>query len=81
MAFLCFFVSILDSDFGYIFLMVCNEVTFCIYFKKQKYASQNLRLYKKKNCFPLLASILSTCIITSSLIHEAMTFIGKLFQF
>jgi hypothetical protein len=31
--------------------------------------------------FPFLASILSACIITNSLIHEATTLMEKLFQF
>jgi hypothetical protein len=31
-----FFVSILNSDFGYIFFMVCDEVTFCKFQGKQK---------------------------------------------
>jgi hypothetical protein len=42
-----FFVSILNSDFGYIFLMVCGEVTFCG-FQETRCSSQNLRLYQER---------------------------------
>jgi len=65
--------------FGYIFLMVCDEVTFCI-FQKTKMLKSKLEALSKR-LFPFLASILSACIITNSLIHEATTLMEKLFQF
>jgi hypothetical protein len=68
-------VSILNFDFGYILLMVCDEVTFFFNLKNKM-----LRLYQER-LFLFLAFILSICIITSSLIHEVMTLIEKLFQF
>jgi hypothetical protein len=70
-----FFVSTLNFDFGYILLMVCDEVTFFFNFKNKM-----LRLYQER-LFLFLAFVLSICIITSSLIHEVTTLIEKLFQF
>jgi hypothetical protein len=76
MVFSWFFVSILDFDFGYIFFfMVCDEVTFCI-FQKTKMLKSKLEALSKR-LFPFLASILSACIITISLIHEATNPYGK----
>jgi len=73
-----FFVSILDSDFWVYLLMVCDEVT-CLWIWKNKMPKSNLRLYQERLFF--LTFILSACIITSSLIHEATTFMEKLFKF
>jgi len=52
-------------------LMVYDEVTFCE-FQKTKDSSQNLRIHQERLFF-FLTPILSACIITSSLIHEAVT--------
>ena len=60
-------------------LIVCDEVTFCE-FQETKDSSQNLRIHQEV-LFSFLAPILSACIITSSLIHEAMTLMEKLFKF
>jgi len=49
-------------------------------FKETRCSNQNLRLYQER-LFPFLALIVSTCIITSSLIHEVITLIEKLFKF
>jgi hypothetical protein len=51
--------------------MVCGEVTFCE-LQETKGSSPNLRIHQER-WFSFLAPILSACIITSSLIHEAMT--------
>jgi hypothetical protein len=60
-------------------LMVCDEVTFCE-LQETKGSSQNLRIHQER-WFSFLAPILSACIITSSLIHEATTLMEKLFKF
>jgi hypothetical protein len=62
--------------------MVCDEVTFCEFQGKQK-AQVKTWGFIKKDCFLFLAPILSACIITSSLIHEATTLMEKkkLFKF
>ena len=49
-------------------------------FKKQD-AQIKTQGFIKKGCFPFLAPILSACIITSSLIHEATTLMERLFKF
>jgi hypothetical protein len=49
-------------------------------FKETRCSNQNLRLYQER-LFPFLAPIVSTCIITSSLIHEVTTLMEKLFKF
>jgi hypothetical protein len=60
-------------------LIVCDEVTFSE-FQKTKGSSQNLRIHQER-LFSFLTSILSACIITSSLIRDAMTLMEKLFKF
>jgi hypothetical protein len=47
--------------------------------RKTKGSSQNLRIHQER--FFFLAPILSACIITNSLIHEATTLMEKLFKF
>jgi len=47
---------------------------------KNKMLKSELRLYRERLFLFFLALILSVCIITSSLIHEAMTFMEKLFK-
>jgi hypothetical protein len=80
MAFSWFFVSILDSDLGASFDGLWWDDLLYI-FQKNKMLKSKLKTLSKKDCFPFVASILSTCIITSSLIHEATTLMEKLFQF
>jgi len=53
-------------------LMVYDEVTFCE-FHETKGSSQNLRIHQERLFSLFLVPILSACIITSSLIHEATT--------
>ena len=48
--------------------------------RKTKGSSQNLRIHQER-LFSFLAPILSACIITNSLIHEATTLMEKLFKF
>jgi len=60
--------------------MVCDEVTFCKFQGKQKAQVKTWAFIKKDYSF-FLAPILSACIITSSLIHEATTLMKKLFKF
>ena len=64
-----FFVSILNSNFGYI---VCDEVTFYEFQEKQGTRVKTWG-FIKKDYFFFLAPILSACIIISSLIHEVTT--------
>jgi len=59
--------------------MVCDEVTF-YELQETKGSSPNLRIHQER-WFYFLAPILSACIITSSLIHEATTLMEKLFKF
>jgi len=59
-------------SFWVFLLMVCDEVTFVWISRKTRYSSQNSRLYQER-LFLFLAPILLACIITDSLIHEAMT--------
>jgi hypothetical protein len=54
-------------------------MTFCEFQEKQD-TQVKTRGFIKKGCF-FLAPILSVCIITSSLIHEATTLMKKLFKF
>ena len=61
-------------------LMVYDEVTFCE-FQKTKGPSQNLRIHQERLFSFFLASLLSACIITRSLIHEVTTLMEKLFKF
>jgi len=63
--------------------MVHDEVTFCeLKKKKNKMLKSKLEaLYIKRKDYFFWASILSACIITSNLIHEAMTLMKKLFKF
>ena len=72
-----FFVSILNSNFGYI---VCDEVTFYEFQEKQGTRVKTWG-FIKKDCFFFLATILSACIIISSLIHEVTTCTKQLFKF
>jgi hypothetical protein len=53
MAFSWFFVSILDFDFSYIFFMVCEEMTFCI-FQKTKMLKSKLKALSKR-LFPFFS--------------------------
>jgi len=46
---------------------------------KNKMLNSNLRLYQER-LFSFLALILSACIITNSLIHEAMILMKRLFK-
>jgi len=47
---------------------------------KNKMLKSELRLYQEMMFLFFLALILSACIITSNLIHEATTLIEKLFK-
>jgi len=60
--------------------MVYDEVTFCE-FQETKDSSQKLEDSSRKIVFLFFTPILSACIITSSLIHEAMTLMERLFKF
>ena len=71
MTFSWFFVSILNSDFGYIFWWSVMRWHF------YRFQKQDVR----ERLFLFLAFILSTCIMTSSLIHEVTTLMEKLFKF
>jgi hypothetical protein len=73
-----FFVSILNSDFRYIFWWSMMRWPF-YEFQKQN-AQVKTQGFIKKGCF-FWAPILSACIITSSLIHETTTLMAKLFKF
>jgi len=75
-----FFVSILDSDFGYIFWWSMMR-WLSVNFKENKRLKSKLEDSSRKIVFFFLAPILSACIITSSLIHEATTLMEKLFKF
>jgi hypothetical protein len=59
--------------------MVCDEVTFCEFQENKKLKSKLED--SSRNIVFFLAPILSSCIITSSLIHEATTLMEKLFKF
>ena len=74
MTFSWFFVSTLNSDFGYIFWWSVMRRHF------YRFQKQDAQLYQKR-LFLFLAFILSTCIMTSSLIHEVTTLMEKLFKF
>jgi len=58
--------------------MVYDEVTFCE-FQKTQGSSQNLRIHQER-LFSFWTLILSACIITNSLIPEAMTLMKRLFK-
>jgi hypothetical protein len=60
--------------------MVYDEVTFCE-FQETKDSSQKLEDSSRKIVFLFFTPILSACIITNSLIHEAMTLMERLFKF
>jgi hypothetical protein len=75
---LWFFVSILIFAFEYIIWWHMIR-WFSVNFKETGCPSQKLRIYQEKLFF--WAPILSACIITSSLIHEATTLMEKLFKF
>ena len=77
--FMVFYVSFNLWSRVYLF-MVYNEVTFCEFQGKRK-AQVKTWGFIKKDCFLFLALILSACIITSSLIHEATTLMEKPFKF
>ena len=74
MTFSWFFVSTLNSDFGYIFWWSVMRWHF------YRFQKQDAQLYQER-LFLFLAFILSTCIMTSSLIHEVTTLMEKLFKF
>jgi len=74
-----FFVSVLTFDLGYIFWRSAMRWP-SVNFKKQKTQVKTWG-FIKKDCFLFFAPILSACIITSSLIHEATTLMEKLFKF
>ena len=61
--------------------MVYDEVTFCE-FQETKDSSQNLRIHQERLLFFFffLTPILSACILTSNLIHEATTLMEKTLQ-
>jgi hypothetical protein len=61
------------------YLMVCDEVAFCE-FQETRWSCQNLRFYRERLFLFFLALILSACIITSSLIHEATTLMENFFK-
>ena len=74
MVFSWFFVSILKSDFGYIFWWSVMRWHCCEF---QKQDAQAL----SRKVVSFLSIYFINNIITSSLIHEVLTLIEKLFQF
>jgi hypothetical protein len=60
--------------------MACYEMTFCEFQEKQG-TQVKTRGFIKKWLLSFLAPVLSTCIIRSSLIHEVITLMKKLFKF
>jgi len=72
-----FFVSIWNSNFG--LLIVCDEVTFYEFQEKQGTRVKTWG-FITKDCFFFLATILSACIIISSLIHEVTKCMKQLFN-
>ena len=72
-----FFVLILIFDLGYTFRWSVMRWP-SVNFRKIKGSSQNLRIHQEILFF--LAPILSSCLITSSLIHEATTLMEKTLQ-
>jgi len=75
-----FFVSVLTFDHGYIFWRSAMRWP-SVNFKENKSLKPKLEDFSRNGCFSFLAPILSACIITSSLIHEATTLMEKLFKF
>jgi hypothetical protein len=79
--FFLFFVSILESDFGYIFLWSMMRWPFLRISKNKKQDAQVKTQALSWKVVSLLSTYLSACIITNSLIHEVTTLMEKLFKF
>ena len=83
MTFSWFFVSTLNSDFGYIFWWSAMRWP-SVNLKENNRLKSKLEDLSRKTVlflFFFLAIILSTCITTGNLIHEATTLMEKLFKF